>query len=175
MRARCLHGTHRTSTWLGTCLDHAQERSVSRDVLSDFAVEVSEALLNMSREAVRLAACFRGPAIQEAQGGLVELTTELRQFPALVNTLTGPLAIDPEHLRIRGRSLDEQIADLQSWLQAIVGAHERSDWLTVADVLELDLAPMLAAWAPQLRACLLERGGAAMAAAGASLNGSGTR
>jgi len=146
-----------------------------RDVLSDFAIEASEALLNMSREAVRLAACFRGQAIQDAQGGLVELTTELRQFPTLVSTLTGPLAIDPERLRIRGRSLDEQIADLQSWLKSIVEAHERADWLTVADVLELDLAPMLAAWAPQLRACLLDRAGAAMAGAGGSLNGSGQR
>ena len=126
----------------------------------------------MSREAVRLAACFRGQGIQDAQGGLVELTTELRQFPTLVSTLTGPLAIDPERLRIRGRSLDEQIADLQSWLASIVEAHRQSDWLTVADVLELDLAPMLEAWAPQLRACLLDKAGAALVGAG-PVNGSG--
>jgi hypothetical protein len=148
---------------------------VSRDVLSDFAIEASEALLNRSREAVRLAACFRGQAIQDAQSGLVELTTELRQFPTLVSTLTGPLAIDPERLRIGGRSLDDQIADLQSWLKGIVAAHQQSDWLTVADILDLDLAPMLAGWAPQLRACLIDRAGAVMAGAGASANGSERR
>jgi hypothetical protein len=141
-----------------------------RDVLSDFAIEASDALLNMSREAARLAACFRGPAVRDAHGGLVALTTELRQFPTLVSTLTGPLAVDPERLRIRGRSLDEQIADLQSWLASIIGAHQQSDWLIVADVLELDLAPMLGDWAPLLRACLPDRTGAAMV--GADVSGS---
>lgn len=139
-----------------------------RDVLSDFAIEASDALLDMSREATRLAACFRGPALQDAHGGLAALTTELRQFPTLVSTLTGPLAVDPERLRVGGRSLDEQIADLQSWLTSIVDAHQRSDWLTMADVLELELAPMLEGWAPLLRACLADRTGRAPAGAGAS-------
>jgi hypothetical protein len=146
---------------------------VSSDALSDFAIEASGALLNMSREAIRLAACFRGQALQDAHDGLVVLTTELRQFPTLVSTLTGPLSIDPERLRIRDRSLDEQIADLQAWLASIVEAHQRADWLTVADILELDLAPMLEAWAPQLRACLADRAVAGVAGVAGSLNGSG--
>jgi hypothetical protein len=144
---------------------------VSRDVLSDFAIEASAALSNISREAIRLAACFRGRTLQGAQDGLVELTTELRQFPALVSTLTGPLAVDPERLRVGGRSLEDQIADLQSWLASIVAAHQQSDWLTVADVLELDLAPMLDAWAPLLRSCLPDAA-PAMAGAGGRLPGS---
>ena len=128
-----------------------------RDVLSDFAIEASDALLNMSREATRLAACFRGQTLRDAHDGLVVLTTELRQFPTLISTLTGPLAVDPERLRIRGRSLDAQIAELQVWLASIVDAHQQMDWLTVADVLELDLAPMLEEWAPLLRTCLADR------------------
>jgi len=140
----------------------------SRDVRSDFAIEASDALLNMSREATRLGACFRGQALQDAHGGLVALTTELRQFPTLISALTGPLAVDPARLRLRDRSLDEQIADLQSWLASIIEAHQQSDWLSVADVLELDLAPMLEGWAPLLRACLSDPAGAGMAGAGVS-------
>ena len=141
---------------------------MSRDVLSDFAIEASDALLNMSNAAVRLAASFRRQALQDAHGGLVELTAELRQFPTLVGTLTGPLAIDPERLRFRNRSLDQQIADLQSWLTAIVEAHQQSDWQTVANVLERDLAPMLDGWAPLLRAALAERASTTLASVGVS-------
>ena len=137
-----------------------EEPQVSRDVLTDFAIEASEALLNMSREAARLAGCFRGEVLQEAHTGLVELTAELRSFPMLVTTLTGPLGVDPERLRIQGRSLDEQVSTLQGWLETIIDAHQQTDWLMVADALEWDLAPMLAAWAPLLRTCLSGRTGA---------------
>jgi hypothetical protein len=122
-------------------------------VIADFYVEASDALLKMADEAVRLAGCFRGHSLAEAHDGLAVFTAELRQFPVMIGVLTDTLRIDPERLRVGGAGLDIQMMQLGLWLETLVHAHSQSDWLTVADVLELDLEPLLRVWAPLVRQC----------------------
>jgi hypothetical protein len=127
---------------------------VSEDVVSEFYVEASQAMVKMADEAARLADCFRGRGLQQGHDGLVALTTELRQFPVLVSVLVGPLGIDPQRLRVGELGVEQQLDRFGGWIESLIRAHEQSDWLTVADVLELDLEPLLRAWASTLKECL---------------------
>lgn len=129
---------------------------MSGNVISEFLSEASESLAKMANEAARLAQCFRANELQDGHHGLAGFTTELRQFPALVGALTESIGIDPERLRVDGVSVEAQLAQLSGWIESLIEAHRQSDWLTVADVLDLDLAPLLKAWAPILREGLAE-------------------
>lgn len=124
---------------------------MSDDVVTTFYAEASAAMDQLSRHVDHLAGQFRQHAIAEAQAGLAAVTGELRQFAVMVDVLRGPLAVDPERLRQNGRSLDDQMAALAGHLQALIAAQDQEDWVTVADVLELDLGPALTGWGPLLR------------------------
>jgi hypothetical protein len=67
-----------------------------------------------------------------------------------VTTLRGPLGIAVERLTIDGVPPDEQMERLGAWLESLVSAQSSQDWLTVADVLEYDIEPILRAWRTRL-------------------------
>ncbi len=121
------------------------------DVVTTFYTEASAAMDQLSRHVDHLAGQFREHAIADAQAGLAAVTGELRQFAVMVDVLRGPLAVDPERLRQNGRSLDDQMAALARHLESLIAAQDQEDWVTVADVLELDLGPALTGWGPLLR------------------------
>lgn len=124
---------------------------MSEDVVLTFYNEASAAMDQLSQRVNHLGAQFRQHAIADAQAGLAAVTGELRQFAVMVDVLRGPLAVDPERLRQNGRSLDDQMAALAHHLESLIAAQDQEDWVTVADVLELDLGPSLTGWGPLLR------------------------
>ncbi len=121
------------------------------DVRNQFLSEAADALDAMAGKAATTALSYRRTALTDANASLVELLAELRQFPALVDALRGTLTIDGALLTQGGMPLDEQVTRLNEWLEQLIQAHTRRDWLTLADVLELDLEPLLRNWGPLLR------------------------
>lgn len=109
-------------------------------------------MAQLSQQVSQLAGQFRQHAIADAQAGLAAITGELRQFAMMVDVLRGPLAVPPERLAQNGRSIDDQMGAIAAHLESLIAAQDHEDWVTVADVLELDLEPALAGWAPLLLA-----------------------
>jgi len=122
------------------------------DVRNLFLLDAADAMDALARKASATALYYRRTALAEAHPSLVELLEELRQFPALIEALSGTLRIDESRLSQDGVPLDVQVARLNDWLEQLIQAHTRRDWLTLADVLELDLEPLLRNWGPLLRA-----------------------
>ena len=121
------------------------------DVRNQFLSDAADAIDAMARKAAVTALSYRRTALAEAHPSLVELLGELRQFPALIEALRGTLTIDASKLSQDGVPLDAQVACLNDWLEQLIQAHTRRDWVTLADVLELDLEPLLRNWGPMLR------------------------
>ncbi len=124
---------------------------MSNDVLGDFFTDASSAVVEIAEHVEQLASQFRHHELKTANEGLSLLTNELVQFVVMVDVLRGPLAIEPERLEVEGVTLDNQIAKLATWLESLIEAQRNEDWLTIADILELDLGPVLRAWGPKLQ------------------------
>ncbi len=121
------------------------------DVVATFYAEASVAMDQLSEHVSRLSEQFRQHAIADAQAGLAAITGELRQFALMVDVLRGPLAIAPERLAQNGQSIDDQMEAIAAHITSLIAAQDQEDWVTVADVLELDLGPALSGWGPLLR------------------------
>ena len=123
------------------------------DVRGQFLTDAAQAMDAMAACAAATAACYRRNRLAEAHESLALLMGELRQFELLVTALRDTLGIEPERLAQNGVTLDQQVSQLGGWLEQLIDAHAHEDWLSLADVLELDLEPLLRGWGPTLRAC----------------------
>ena len=125
------------------------------DVRDQFLTDAAQAMDAMAGRAAATAACYRRNRIDEGHESLAALMGELRQFGMLVTALRDTLGIDPDRLAQDGMTLDQQVARLGEWLEQLIAAHAQEDWLSLADVLELDLAPLLRGWGPALLKCTI--------------------
>jgi hypothetical protein len=126
---------------------------VSNHEHTEFFDEAGAAVGQLAGKVSHMAGLFRGHELQEANGGLAVLAGELRDVVVMISVMQGPLGVEPDRLTIEGVSPDEQIARLGGWLESLVAAQGSDDWLTVADILEYDLEPVLRAWTGVLRDC----------------------
>jgi hypothetical protein len=127
-------------------VETATPDALLRQSLGESAIAIAQ----IANEVARVSAQFRRNELAEANQGLARLSGDLHTFVALVTTLRGPLGIAVERLTIDGVSPDEQIERLGAWLESLVGAQSSEDWLTVADILEYDIEPVLRAWRTKL-------------------------
>jgi hypothetical protein len=134
------------------------ETATPDELLRQSLTEASEAIGQIADEVMRVATMFRRHELAPANEGLARLSADLHTFVALMTTLQGPLGISVERLTIDGVSPDEQIARLGGWLESLIGAQASEDWLTVADILEYDIEPVLRAWRTRLDALTHDAG-----------------
>jgi hypothetical protein len=128
-------------------VETATPDALLRQSLADFA----EGIGQTADEVARVSGLFRQDDVSPANEGLARLTGDLNTFAALVTTLRGPsVGIPSERLTIDGVSPEEQIERLAAWLESLIGAQSNQDWLTVADILEYDIEPVLRAWRTRL-------------------------
>ena len=120
---------------------------------AEFFAEAGGALSLLAEKVLRLAELFRRQDLEPANAGLTMLSSELGDLVAMIGVMQGPLAVDPARLVLDGAAPDEQIARLGSWLESMVSAQESQDWLTVADILEYDLEPLVRGWRDILQEC----------------------
>lgn len=123
------------------------------DVRGQFLTDAAQAMDAMASGAAATAACYRRNRLGEAHELLAALMGELRQFGMLVTSLRDTLGVDPGLLAQGGMTLDQQLSSLGKWLEQLIAAHRQEDWVSLADVLELDLEPLLRGWGLALLTC----------------------
>jgi hypothetical protein len=123
-------------------VDTAPPRTLLRQCL----VEAIPSLGTAATEAEGLAAIYRGEHVAPGHERLAALALELGALTSLIAALEGPLEIDVRAIVVDGVSGGQHLQTLISGLDALVDAQQSQDWLTVADVLEYDVAPAIAGW-----------------------------
>lgn len=151
----------------GRTLDDWATIEVSSDspraLLDACLIDAEKGVSAMGGAVVRLGEMFRGHDLAVANQGLAHVAEDLRALVSLTEALGGPLGIELHQLQSDGRSVQEHLNGLGTMLESLVDAQQASDWLTVADILEYDLAPALSEWGAifsTLRSYLPETDGA---------------
>jgi MoaA/NifB/PqqE/SkfB family radical SAM enzyme len=117
----------------------------------EFFADAADGVLLLANRVTVIAKQFRSSAaLHDANVSLARLTREIGQFAHLVSSLRGGPEDEAQRFTIHGSSPDQQLARLAGWLQQLVAAQSGSDWGTVADILELDLEPLLREWVARL-------------------------
>jgi hypothetical protein len=138
--ARTLSGVSRVEVESAT--PNAFLRSCLTDVIGPLEASADTVLT--------LAGLYRGHDLTRGHQGLTQLASDLRNLATLVAMLGGPIGIDLTAAGGDGVTADQQIEELESALDALVSAQAAEDWLTVADILEYDLEPLIRRWAAVL-------------------------
>lgn len=116
------------------------------DLLRDCLIEAAGSVALLGTECPRVANLFRTADVAEAHMRLAALANELSQLMVLIHTLQGPL----EQVLVRtGETVADERMELEQFtlfVTALLEAERNGDYLTVADVLEDDLAPFLRSW-----------------------------
>jgi hypothetical protein len=107
-------------------------------------------LRQSSEQARQTGMLFRGQDLTAAQRALTVVAGELRDLTSLMATLSGPLGIDMNGVKVDGVSGAAAVAELETMLGELVAAQQSDDWLTVADLLEYDLEPAMTRFAALL-------------------------
>ena len=126
------------------------ETAVPTAFLRDCLLEAITPLHETAQRAKRLSAVYRGHDIAPGHEGLKSLAADLATAAALADVLAGPLAIDLTAVSTEGVTAAQHLQELEATLDALVGAQEGQDWVTVADILEYDLEPSIRRWADLL-------------------------
>lgn len=108
--------------------------------------DAESAVADIATRGRQLAAQFRLQDVHAGHRGLASLAEDLHGFLALLQAMLTAPGFEQDWLAIDGASAHEQIAQMGGWLESLVTAQERGDWLTVSDILEYDLAPALRRW-----------------------------
>lgn len=100
-------------------------------------------LPSLERGARELAELFRGVEIDRASQGLVQLAESLSNLVALVAASTAALGAHLDALTLDGRPVGSSLGLLHTALGPLLEAHAASDYISVADSLEHDVAPAI--------------------------------
>lgn len=114
--------------------------------------DVAASLPALAQAAREIGEQFRGFDIAGANGALVELAEGVSTLMSLVGTAGNLLGVDLNALVTPDGTVGARVQQLTGHVEALVAAQQQEDWLTVADVLEYDLAPALDGFGPALDA-----------------------
>lgn len=118
------------------------------DLLAATFSEARTAAATLAAAAGHIAAAFRGVDIGDARRELGELAQGLATLVAIAQTLSQATRVSLEAVECSGASGLAMIDQLTACADTLIGAQQRDDWVTVADVIEYDLAPALREWPP---------------------------
>ena len=97
-----------------------------------------------------MAGLFLGHDLDAANRSLVELADGLRMFVALVAAASVALQLDLEEVECNGEPMTAMTERLAGFVESIISAQQAGDWVTLADTLQYDVEPALAAWSSAL-------------------------
>jgi hypothetical protein len=115
------------------------DRVLIEQCLADGADGVRQLVADVSA----LATMLRERDLGRANYGVARLARDLKALVVLIEGMRGPLAAFRPTASL---PTDEDIEGLVSSIESLVAAQMQSDWLTMADYLEYDLATALRAW-----------------------------
>jgi hypothetical protein len=116
------------------------------DLLVDGADEAATAARTLSEAAQRLGDGFRGFDVAYANQDLVELAEGLGTLVSVVGILSQAVGLPLEQFEVAGSNAGAMIAELSGFASALIDAQNSEDWITVADIIEYDIAPALQKW-----------------------------
>lgn len=119
-----------------------------RALLDDVLGHGASAATALAAAAGRTGEAFRGSDLAQANQGLSELGDGIRTLTDILATSAGVLGVPLHQMEWNGRVVSDRLSELVGQLESVVEAQQAQDWLTVADILEYDFQPALAAWRP---------------------------
>lgn len=108
--------------------------------------QAKQAVVALGASAERLGGAFRGFDVSSANEELVEFAQSLGTVVTLASVLSQAIGVDLATVRCDGASGVDMIGELTTHADALIGAQDIGDWITVADVVEYDVAPALGRW-----------------------------
>jgi len=122
------------------------ESSRPRDLFERSVDEAVVAAETLAAAAVRVGRAFRGFDVSSASRELEELARGLGTLIAIAHALSQALGVSLDALDQDGQTGSQMVAELTAHTEALIVAQQAGDWVTVADVIEYDLAPALGRW-----------------------------
>jgi hypothetical protein len=122
------------------------------DLLCQSVNEAVAAARALAAGAERVGEAFRGLDVARANEDLQELAQGIGTLVSIAQALSQAVGIPLDSFSRNGRAAGEMIAALSSQTHELIQARESGDWITVADIIEYDLAPLLQEWPGVLEA-----------------------
>ncbi|MFN8057679.1 MAG: hypothetical protein U0Q12_23495 [Vicinamibacterales bacterium] len=114
--------------------------------LEDCLADVRDAVPTLAIAVRAVASRYRAFDLDVANKDVAEVADGLGTMIALVATSGVAAGVALDELVVGDGTIGELIADLHRSVETIVAAQRAQDWVTLADVLEHDVAPILDRW-----------------------------
>ena len=116
------------------------------DLLASTLDQAVVAARGLGEAAGQIGTTLRGTAIARANRDLAEFAATLRTLVSIATTVASALGIALDDVAVEGRTGNRLVGDLVTHADAVIVAQEQEDWITVADIVEYDIAPALEQW-----------------------------
>lgn len=114
-----------------------------RDLVASGIEDATRAALELAGEAESIGASFRGYEVANANDRLSALAGGLGTFVSLADALSQATGVGLEQVAVDGGSAAQVVGELLGHIEGLLEAQRAGDWITVADILEYDVAPAL--------------------------------
>ena len=119
------------------------DASTPGDLLEEGLREAARSVTQLRTAAIALAAGYRQVDVSEANMHLATFADTLANLMALVAAAGQAMQVQLDDIRVDGMPGSAVIRHLNNTIEALLEAHAARDWVTLADVLEHDLAPLM--------------------------------
>jgi hypothetical protein len=116
------------------------------DLLARTLDDTLGALDTLCVGARRVGEAFRGYDVSDASHELRNLAEGFHGLVSIIRAIALALQVDLQHMEVEGRPVSSMIAEFVGFADALIEAQQAADWLTVADIVEYDIAPGLDRW-----------------------------
>jgi hypothetical protein len=117
------------------------DASTPSELLEEGLTEAARSVTQLRQAATALASGYRQTDVSEANTHLATFADTLANLMALVAAAGQAMHVQLDDIRVEGMPGSAVIRHLNNTIEALLEAHSARDWVTLADVLEHDLAP----------------------------------
>jgi hypothetical protein len=119
------------------------DASTPSELLEEGLTEAARSVTQLRQAATALASGYRQTDVSEANTHLATFADTLANLMALVAAAGQAMHVQLDDIRVEGMPGSAVIRHLNNTIEALLEAHSARDWVTLADVLEHDLAPLM--------------------------------
>jgi hypothetical protein len=119
------------------------DASTPSELLEEGLLEAARSVTQLRQAATALATGYRQTDVSEANAHLATFADTLANLMALVAAAGQAMHVQLDDIRVEGMPGSAVIRHLNNTIEALLEAHSARDWVTLADVLEHDLAPLM--------------------------------
>lgn len=120
--------------------------SEPRQLLASTLDQAHAAATALGEAAAGIGTALRGFSVSGANRDLAEFATTLGTLVTIATAVSAAMGVNLNEVGVDGRTGRHLVDDLAGYAQAVIAAQDQQDWITVADVVEYDIAPALAQW-----------------------------